>query len=166
MFSSRTTFLLGAFIITVCNFQKQDPSTWIQTSSIVAEWPRLIKLCFSRAPSQRCIPQTCFPLPSPFNENSLLADPPKIISPLKRNVYLKTGDTLKLKCEATGFPYPQFTWTRQGRRIRNQSLVLNRVSRNDSGLYLCKAFNTDGEDSMEVIVTIEDREKSTQATGK
>ena len=79
---------------------------------------------------------------------------------------MKIGDNLELKCEATGFPYPQVTWIRQGQRIRNKTLVFHRVSRNDSGLYLCKAFNTDGEDSIEVIVTLEDKEKSTQATGK
>ena len=71
-----------------------------------------------------------------------------------------------MKCEATGFPYPQVAWTRQGRRIRNQSLVLNRASKNDSGLYLCKAYNTAGEDSMEVTVTVRDILQSTQATGK
>ena len=93
-------------------------------------------------------------------------DPPEIISPLKRNIYLKTGADLDLKCEAKGLPDPQVTWGRNGRLIKNHTLVLRQVTKDDSGLYLCKANNTAGEDSMEVNVTVDDEQQSIQYTGK
>jgi len=94
-----------------------------------------------------------------------LHDPPEIISPLKRNIYLRTGADLDLKCEAKGLPNPQVTWSRRGRLVKNHTLVLKRVSISDSGRYLCKAFNAAGEDSMEVIVVVGDEEKATETTG-
>ena len=95
-----------------------------------------------------------------------LTDPPKIISPLKRNVYVKNGADLELNCKARGFPHPRVQWTRLGRIVKNQTVVLKRVSKRDSGRYVCKAYNAAGEDSVEVIVTVgADEEKSTQTTG-
>ena len=94
-----------------------------------------------------------------------LTDPPKIISPLKRNVYVKTGTDLELNCKAKGLPYPRVQWTRLGGIVKNQTVVLKRVSKRDSGRYVCKAYNAAGEDSVEVIVTVGDEEKSTQTTG-
>ena len=57
-----------------------------------------------------------------------LTDPPKIISPLKRNVYVKTGADLELNCKAKGLPYPRVQWTRLGGIVKNQTVVLKRAS--------------------------------------
>jgi len=93
-----------------------------------------------------------------------LHDPPEIISPLERKFCLRTGADLDLKCEAKGLPNPQVTWSRRGRLVKNQTLVLKRVNSSDSGRYLCKAFNAAGEDSMEVNVVVGVEEKSTETT--
>ena len=92
-------------------------------------------------------------------------DPPEIISPLKRNICLKNGADLDLKCKAKGLPDPQVTWSRNGRLIKNQTLILRQVTKNDSGLYLCKAYNAAGEDSIEVDVTVDDEQESLKNTG-
>lgn len=94
----------------------------------------------------------------------LLEDPPKIVRPPKRNIYLRTGEELSLNCKATGLPRPQVTWERFGRVVRNHSILLGRVNKNDSGLYLCKAKSSAGEDSMKIFVRVEDKEKPTVAT--
>ena len=71
-----------------------------------------------------------------------------------------------MKCDAKGLPDPQVTWSRNGRLIKNQTLVLGQVTKDDSGLYLCKAYNAAGEDSVEVNVTVDDTQESIQNTGK
>ena len=50
--------------------------------------------------------------------------------------------------------------------MRNHSILLGRVNKNDSGLYLCKAKSSAGEDSMKIFVRVEDKEKPTVATGE
>ena len=73
---------------------------------------------------------------------------------------------MDLKCEAKGLPDPQLTWSRNGRLIKNQTLVLRQVTKDDSGVYLCKAYNLAGEDSIQVNVTVDDEQESIQDTGK
>ena len=73
---------------------------------------------------------------------------------------------MDLKCEAKGLPDPQVTWSRNGRLIKNETLVLRQVTKDDSGLYLCKANNVAGEDRMEVNLTVGDDEEMIQTTRK
>lgn len=100
-----------------------------------------------------------------FIAHFLPVDPPKIVRSLERNISLRAGDRLKLNCRATGLPTPQVTWIRSGRGFKNHTLVVNQVNKKDSGLYLCKAYNPAGEDSMKIFVRVEDGNKPTQATG-
>ncbi|KAJ7391303.1 Immunoglobulin C-2 Type [Desmophyllum pertusum] len=85
-----------------------------------------------------------------------LEDPPEITNPLQRNITVRTGNDLDIECQAHGVPNPIVTWTRLERVIKNHNLVLKRVRRSDSGVYLCKAYNKAGEDRKEVIVTVSD----------
>ena len=83
---------------------------------------------------------------------------------------MRTGNDLDIECQAHGVPNPIVTWTRLERVIKNHNLVLKRVRRSDSGVYLCKAYNKAGEDRKEVIVTVSDHkshnDESPQITGK
>ena len=97
----------------------------------------------------------------------LSVDPPKIARSLKTNISLRAGDRLELNCRATGLPTPQVTWIRSGRGFNNHTLVVNRVNKKDSGLYLCKANSPAGEDSMKIFVRVKDGDKPpTQAIGE
>ncbi|XP_073252705.1 protein amalgam-like [Porites lutea] len=93
-----------------------------------------------------------------------LEDPPKVVSSLERNISLRAGDELVLNCRATGLPRPQISWSRSGRVFRNHTLVVSRVNKKDSGLYLCKAYSPAGKDSMKIFVRVEDGNNPTQAT--
>lgn len=84
----------------------------------------------------------------------LLEDSPKITSPKKRNFSINIGDNFQIKSQAKGLPAPKITWRRQGRIIGNDTLVLNGVTSNDSGVYLCSAHNHAGEDHKEIVVTV------------
>ncbi|CAH3045753.1 unnamed protein product [Pocillopora meandrina] len=84
----------------------------------------------------------------------LLEDPPKITSPKQENFSVNIGDNLRINSQAKGLPAPNITWTKQGRIFGNDTLVLNRVTPNDSGVYLCSAHNQAGEDHKEIVVTV------------
>ena len=61
---------------------------------------------------------------------------------------------MRINSQAKGLPTPTITWTKQGRIVGNDTLVLNGVTPNDSGVYLCSAHNQAGEDHKEMVVTV------------
>ncbi|XP_077188775.1 hemicentin-1 isoform X2 [Paroedura picta] len=71
---------------------------------------------------------------------------------LPGDVALKTGEWLRLTCKATGIPLPKITWTFNNNIIPAQyddvnglsELVIKRVSKEDSGTYVCTAENAVG----------------------
>ncbi|NXK97014.1 HMCN1 protein, partial [Formicarius rufipectus] len=71
---------------------------------------------------------------------------------LPGDVALTKGEQLKLTCKATGIPVPQITWTFNNNIIPAQyddvnghsELLIDRVSKDDSGTYVCTAENTVG----------------------
>lgn len=85
-----------------------------------------------------------------------LEDPPKINTPQQRNISVRDGDPLVIKCLASGFPTPNITWKKHGKTIGNQALYFNSIKTFDSGVYLCEAHNQAGKDSTEITVRVED----------
>ena len=67
---------------------------------------------------------------------------------------MNIGDNLRINSQAKGLPTPTITRTKQGRIVGNDTLVLNGVTPNDSGVYLCSAHNQAGEDHKEIVVTV------------
>jgi len=63
------------------------------------------------------------------------------------------GETVELGCEATGFPIPKITWTRQdGSLLPNgkasfvsSRMIIQKVRREDRGIYVCTADNGVGK---------------------
>ncbi|XP_042661906.1 hemicentin-1 isoform X1 [Tyto alba] len=71
---------------------------------------------------------------------------------LPGDIALTKGEQLRLTCKATGIPVPKITWTFNNNIIPAQygdvnghsELVIERVSKDDSGTYVCTAENTVG----------------------
>ncbi|OXB56883.1 hypothetical protein ASZ78_013391 [Callipepla squamata] len=71
---------------------------------------------------------------------------------LPGDVTLTKGEQLRLTCKATGIPVPKITWTFNNNIIPahyddisgHSELVIERVSKDDSGTYACTAENTVG----------------------
>ncbi|XP_014802303.1 PREDICTED: hemicentin-1 [Calidris pugnax] len=71
---------------------------------------------------------------------------------LPGDISLTKGEQLRLTCKATGIPVPKITWTFNNNIIPAQyddvnghsELVIERVSKDDSGTYVCSAENTVG----------------------
>ncbi|XP_019412229.1 PREDICTED: hemicentin-1 isoform X1 [Crocodylus porosus] len=71
---------------------------------------------------------------------------------LPGDIALNKGELLRLTCKATGTPVPKITWTFNNNIIPalydtmngHSELVIERVSKEDSGTYVCTADNTVG----------------------
>ncbi|NWQ77372.1 HMCN1 protein, partial [Columbina picui] len=71
---------------------------------------------------------------------------------LPGDIALTKGEQLRLTCKAIGIPVPKITWTFNNNIIPAQygdvnghsELVIERVSKDDSGTYVCRAENTVG----------------------
>ncbi|XP_009989739.1 PREDICTED: vascular endothelial growth factor receptor kdr-like, partial [Tauraco erythrolophus] len=72
-----------------------------------------------------------------------------------------------LECKVSGTPEPQITWRKNGYPIsaasgismENNTLVIERVKKDDEGLYECKASNDMGQDSTSAFIRIQGSEE-------
>ena len=85
---------------------------------------------------------------------SFLLDPPSITKQLQHAVQLPLGGQLILECAATGNPFPQIQWTKDGSpkipnaqfHDRKTRLTVDSVRVDDIGVYQCSARNLLGTD--------------------
>ena len=83
--------------------------------------------------------------------------PPKLTIPPTREPQLNRGQNYTLKCNASGDPHPNITWTKDGvpENQFNASgylLHLVDVQRKDAGSYRCTASNGYGDDATTVSI--------------
>ncbi|XP_017311905.1 vascular endothelial growth factor receptor 2 isoform X1 [Ictalurus punctatus] len=79
------------------------------------------------------------------------------------------SDSTMLVCEARGTPTPIITWTKDNQTVikgsgvilaqSNRILTIQRVKKEDSGLYICTACNKQGCDSIQAQLTVEGAEE-------
>ncbi|XP_059370422.1 melanoma cell adhesion molecule b isoform X2 [Carassius carassius] len=69
---------------------------------------------------------------------------------------IKEGDTVEIWCEGNGNPQPVFTFTHNGEELNenNQMLLLENVTRSDSGPIVCQSDDFDAEINTEDSVNI------------
>nr|XP_006823007.1 PREDICTED: myosin light chain kinase, smooth muscle-like isoform X3 [Saccoglossus kowalevskii] len=106
-------------------------------------------------------------LSAPIYPRAKLTQAPKFSLPLRKKV-AGEGDTVRLACTAQGTPEPIFMWFKNGIEITHDehykikcqyglcSLVIDDVTLSDSGKYVCKARNIDGETQTTCDVFIEE----------
>ncbi|XP_033070873.1 leucine-rich repeat, immunoglobulin-like domain and transmembrane domain-containing protein 3 [Trachypithecus francoisi] len=113
-----------------------------------SEPERLTGILFQRAELEHCL------------KPSVMTSATKIMSALGSNVLLR--------CDATGFPTPQLTWTRSDSSLVNYTVIqespeegvrwsimsLTGISSKDAGDYKCKAKNLAGMSEAVVTVTV------------
>ncbi|NWV78449.1 LRIT3 protein, partial [Dasyornis broadbenti] len=113
----------------------------------------LAGILFQRAELEQCL------------KPSVMTSATKITSPLGSNVLLR--------CDATGYPTPQLTWTRSdnipvnytviqetpGEGVRWSIISLTGISYKDAGEYRCKAKNLAGMSEAAVTVTVVEESK-------
>ena len=85
--------------------------------------------------------------------------PPRITAEPERESEVSVGQNLTLTCNASGDPFPEVTWSKDGQLLRlfnvtGPVLHLVNVTREDVGSYKCTAQNKVGEDSRRVLVNV------------
>ncbi|XP_066437751.1 vascular endothelial growth factor receptor kdr-like [Eleutherodactylus coqui] len=87
---------------------------------------------------------------------------PWVVQPLE-NTIVNSSSTLFLECKVKGKPSPTITWLKNGFLIKqasgitllyNNSLMIERVKKDDEGLYECHADNEMGHTNTSAYITI------------
>ncbi len=77
----------------------------------------------------------------------LSTEPPVFSNVPDSIVEVESGNRIKLKCEATGFPKPDIKWSRKDNLnniINGKELIIENTNPNDEGIYECTARNDIG----------------------
>ncbi|XP_073255162.1 uncharacterized protein [Porites lutea] len=85
--------------------------------------------------------------------------PPRITTEPERESKVSVGENLMLTCRASGDPFPEVTWSKEGKTLRlfnvtGPVLHLVNITREDVGSYKCTAKNKVGEASRPALVNI------------
>uniref|UniRef100_A0A8C9TKH9 receptor protein-tyrosine kinase n=1 Tax=Scleropages formosus TaxID=113540 RepID=A0A8C9TKH9_SCLFO len=101
--------------------------------------------------------------------NQLILRGVQFMGPTDQRV--NVSHTTLLMCEVTGTPTPTVVWTKDNRTLvegsgvvltqRNQTLTIQRVKKEDSGLYACRACNRQGCDVAQAALLVEGAEDKT-----
>uniref|UniRef100_A0A3Q1FDM7 Ig-like domain-containing protein n=1 Tax=Acanthochromis polyacanthus TaxID=80966 RepID=A0A3Q1FDM7_9TELE len=77
-----------------------------------------------------------------------------------RNQTFSTGEDMRIRCSASGYPAPRLVWTHNdmflmasSRMTPDGSLIIRNMEKKDGGVYGCLASNQAGTDSMTSILT-------------
>ena len=64
-----------------------------------------------------------------------------------QNITVNETNPVVLSCDASGFPEPSLTWTKDGQVVsQSEQLNIQRSDRSDTGMYVCTARNGVGQD--------------------
>ena len=66
---------------------------------------------------------------------------------LPQNKTVNESNPVLLRCEASGYPAPTITWTKDGRQLQGAQTTVNigQSRENDAGRYVCTADNGVGQ---------------------
>ena len=76
---------------------------------------------------------------------------------LPQNVTVNETNSIVMSCDASGFPTPSLTWTKNGKFVSQlKQLNIQRSNRSDAGMYVCTASNGVGQDkTAKTYVTVQ-----------
>uniref|UniRef100_A0A8C6M898 receptor protein-tyrosine kinase n=1 Tax=Nothobranchius furzeri TaxID=105023 RepID=A0A8C6M898_NOTFU len=82
---------------------------------------------------------------------------------------VNVSSTTALRCDAVGTPAPTVVWTKNNHTVkegsgvilRQNNLIIQRVKKEDSGLYTCTACNSRGCDASQTFLTVEGADEKT-----
>lgn len=91
---------------------------------------------------------------------------PEVTTALPATISVKDGESLEIKCELSGDPEPQVSWTKSGEPLTSSDVVAlkyrNRVAvltipevfPEDEGTYVCTAMNSMGKTSSQCVLKV------------
>ena len=87
----------------------------------------------------------------------LLCLVPVQFTTLPKNLTVNETNVIVVSCDASGFPKPYFTWTKDGQVLSQlKKLNIQRSNRSNAGIYVCTASNGVGQDkTAKAYVTVQ-----------
>lgn len=95
--------------------------------------------------------------------NLIVQEPPQIAASTVTAYTAIEDERLELRCTATGSPQPEIQWFRHGVAVQNENgvriypdgrLIIESVKDRDQGPYVCRAVNSAGESSQDIMITV------------
>ena len=86
-------------------------------------------------------------------------EPPEVVVESPSQTVIEGAD-VEFRCNASGLPTPRIIWERLGSNLpkgavdQNGLLTIVSVGPEDAGTYVCKAINSEGEDSIIVQLKV------------
>ena len=77
---------------------------------------------------------------------------------LPQNKTVNESNPVLLRCEASGYPAPTITWTKDGRKLQGAQRTVNiaQSRKSDAGRYVCTADNGVGQPrTAEAYITVQ-----------
>ncbi|XP_075691851.1 vascular endothelial growth factor receptor kdr-like [Rhinoderma darwinii] len=182
MTKGETTVLVGGNIRLVCSAEKYlfINLVWFYPSGVAAPTD-LVKLYHEKhtthllltlrnvtkeqAGQYNCSAENQYTEEKVQRTNNLIVldkQAPRVVQHLK-NTIVNSSSTLFLECKVNGKPSPIITWLKNGYAIKqasgitllyNNSLIIERVKKDDEGLYECHADNEMGHTNTSAYITI------------
>ena len=74
-----------------------------------------------------------------------------------KDITVNETNTIAVSCDASGFPKPSLTWTKNGQVVSKlKQLNIQSSNRSDAGMYVCTASNGVGQDkTAQVYITVQ-----------
>ena len=65
-------------------------------------------------------------------------------------------NAISIRCNASGVPTPQISWSKDGRSLdsRGSLYIISSLALSDSGQYQCTASNIDGADYQDIRINV------------
>ncbi|XP_052121431.1 hemicentin-1 isoform X3 [Frankliniella occidentalis] len=96
----------------------------------------------------------------------VVQDPPHIVGESVMELVANVGDVVRLPCDATGEPSPEFIWSHNYDYLtfndhilpgtNSDGLVITSVNISDGGEYLCSAVNDAGSANKTITITVQE----------
>lgn len=167
---SKKESLLGADVEMLCPFTKQETIAWEHNGQLLdAEKNNILKLQRvnqQMAGKYRCVAKNSVGSKSFTYSLDILEKPTvevfdettnrqKYKTSHEESLEFEENGEMELSCKARGTPEPEISWTAPNGEITfDEILYIESVKVQDSGLYVCKAENTQGEAKFEYQITV------------
>ncbi|XP_073256126.1 uncharacterized protein [Porites lutea] len=137
----------------ISNYSASIPATLILRNPVTNDGEFIYSIVVSLSKNN-------LPEPSLTDQVQLIVFvPPRITTEPERESKVSVGENLMLTCSASGDPFPEVTWSKEGKTLRlfnvtGPVLHLVNITREDVGSYKCTAKNKVGEASRPALVNI------------
>lgn len=102
------------------------------------------------------VSETSSPVISTADQSLQILQSGSFIVDVGSSVTIVARNALSIRCNASGVPTPQISWSKDGRSLdtRGSLYTISSLALSDSGRYQCTASNIDGADNQDIRINV------------